>query len=251
MPIHDWVRVDPCIFHSFHLSWTVAISSLFNNGGLPPGYYSLTEQHRHAFDFELPLIGRGAPADEVVDNRTQSDRPMRHEPRVGPPETYLVVESDMEHYRRRHRTVTIRHESDHEIVAVVEIVSRADKYSRRGVRLLVEKTAQFLERDVHVLIVDLYPSGKFDPWGIHGEIWEDVVGEHYVAVPDKPLTLASYESQGAIRAYLEPAAIGDCLPEMPLFLRSGQYVKVPLERTYETAWMSVPSTWREVVEVKR
>jgi Protein of unknown function (DUF4058) len=250
MPIHDWARVEACIFHSFHLSWTVAISSLFNNGGLPPGYYSLTEQHKHAFEFELPLIGQGTGVDEVMADRSQSVRPIRDELRAEPPETYLVLESDMEHYRRRHRTVIIRHESDHEVVALVEIVSPADKYSPRAVRLLVEKTAQFLERDVHVLVVDLYPPGKFDPRGIHGEIWEDVVGQHYVAVPDRPLTLVSYESQGAIRAYVEPAAVGDCLPEMPLFLRSGQYVTVPLETTYETAWTSVPATWRNVIEVK-
>jgi len=136
-------------------------------------------------------------------------------------------------------------------MAVVEIVSPADKHSQRAVRLFVEKTAQFLEREIQVLIVDLYRPGKLDPRGMHGAIWEVVVGQDYVPTPDKPLTLASFESQGVIRAYVEPLAVGDRLPEIPLFLRSGHHVKVPLEITYQTAWKSMPRVWRDVIEAKR
>jgi hypothetical protein len=41
MPIHDWTRVDPGLFHSFRLSWIAAISDCLNNGHLPNEYYAL------------------------------------------------------------------------------------------------------------------------------------------------------------------------------------------------------------------
>ena len=44
MPIHDWSRVEPGIFHDFHQAWTVEIRNALNGGGLPAGYFALAEQ---------------------------------------------------------------------------------------------------------------------------------------------------------------------------------------------------------------
>jgi hypothetical protein len=44
MPIHDWARVDPGIFHHFHTAWITHISDALNDGLLPGGYYALVEQ---------------------------------------------------------------------------------------------------------------------------------------------------------------------------------------------------------------
>jgi hypothetical protein len=43
MPVHDWTRVDPGLFHDFHQSWTVALRSALNTGALPPDYFALIE----------------------------------------------------------------------------------------------------------------------------------------------------------------------------------------------------------------
>jgi hypothetical protein len=48
--------------------------------------------------------------------------------------------------------------------------------------------------------------------------------------------------------YLEPAAVGDPLPDMPLFLTRRVYVPVPLEATYLAAWGAVPRFWQETLE---
>jgi hypothetical protein len=66
----------------------------------------------------------------------------------------------------------------------------------------------------------------------------------------KPLTLAAYECGLSTRAYVEAVAVGDVLPDMPLFLQPGGQVPVPLERTYQTAWVAVPRRWRDVLETK-
>ncbi len=65
--------------------------------------------------------------------------------------------------------------------------------------------------------------------------------------PEKPLTLASYVGGTCREAFVEPVAVGDVLPEMPLFLTSEIYIPVPLEPSYQAAWQEVPAYWRGVI----
>ena len=52
-------------------------------------------------------------------------------------------------------------------------------------------------------------------------------------------------------AFIEPVAVGDRLPDMPLFLTADVYVPVPLESSYQSAWDGVPAVWRQVLEPPR
>jgi hypothetical protein len=45
MPMHDWTRVEPTIYHHFHQCWSTAIADALNAGLLPPGLSALLEQH--------------------------------------------------------------------------------------------------------------------------------------------------------------------------------------------------------------
>jgi hypothetical protein len=62
------------------------------------------------------------------------------------------------------------------------------------------------------------------------------------------LTLAAYSAGRVKTAYVEPVAVGDVLPDMPLFLDPESYVSLPLEATYQAAWRGVPRRWRPVLE---
>ena len=42
-------------------------------------------------------------------------------------------------------------------------------------------------------------------------------------------------------AYVEPVAVGDLLPDMPVFLTPDRYVPCPLDATYQTAWDQFPA----------
>ena len=53
--------------------------------------------------------------------------------------------------------------------------------------------------------------------------------------PEKPLTLAAYEAGPVKVAYVEPVAVGDVLPDMPLFLAPETHVLAALEATCQTA----------------
>lgn len=111
----------------------------------------------------------------------------------------------------------------------------------------VRKVARAIDHGIHVLIVDLFAPGPRDPNGIHPVIWSEFRDEPYSPPPGKPLTMATYEVGPTNRAYIQPAAAGEPLPDMPLFLSPGFYVNVPLETTYTTAFAGIPRRVREAL----
>jgi hypothetical protein len=134
------------------------------------------------------------------------------------------------------------------IVAVIEIVSPGNKDSRAALRDFVDKTIDFLRKGVHVLVIDLFPPTARDPFGIHKVIWDEIDEEDFVFPAGKDRILASYETAGERVAYVEPVAVGDVLPDMPLFLTSELNVKVPLDPTYRATWEVSPEVMRVAVE---
>jgi len=131
---------------------------------------------------------------------------------------------------------------------MVELVSPGNKAARHALRAYVTKAAELLEKQVHLLLLDLHPPSRRDPQGIHACVWEEIAGAEYVAPTDKPLTVASYEAALTVRAYVVHFAVGDSLAEMPLFLDPAKAVAIPLEATYQSAFAAVPRRWRRVLE---
>jgi hypothetical protein len=132
---------------------------------------------------------------------------------------------------------------------MVEIVSPGNKDSRNAIRAFLDKTCDLLEKKIHLLIIDLFPPTKRDPHGIHAAIWQELVDEgDFLPPDDKPLTLVAYESDLVVKAYVEPVAVGDVLPEMPLILEPNGAVTLLLESTYQAAWQGVVPRWRRVLE---
>jgi Protein of unknown function (DUF4058) len=149
--------------------------------------------------------------------------------------------------RASRRTLAIRHVSGHRIVALLEIVSPANKDRASHVRDFVDKAESALAHGIHVLLVDLFAPGPFDPTGIHGALWDRFVDEPSAVPTDEPLTVVSYLAGPQLEAYLERLTFGMSLPDMPLFLNPDRYVSVPLEKTYAQAFGGLASVWREVL----
>jgi len=127
-------------------------------------------------------------------------------------------------------------------------VSPGNKASRNAFRTFIAKACAALNHKVHLLLLDLLPPTPRDPQGIHGALLEELENADYTAPPDKPLTLAAYKVGPVIRAYVEPVAFGDRLPDMPIFLDPEYYVTIPLEATYQAAWLGMPRNDRKVLE---
>jgi hypothetical protein len=247
MPIHDWTRVKAGIFHDFHHAWIEEIKRSLNGGLLPRDYYAMAEQFAAGFGPDV-LTLQGSIEDDESPNGNGAASNGKTGLLLAPPRVNLTAETDMEFYRRKQKLVTVRHVSGDKVVAVIEIVSRSNKDTRHSLRSFVEKAAEFLGRSIHLLVLDLFPPGKYDPSGIHGAIWEEITDQGYELPTEKPLTMAAYESALAIRAYVDQTSVGATLPEMPLYLEPGGHIDMPLEETYQAAFNAVPRRWRQVLE---
>jgi hypothetical protein len=189
MPIHDWMRVDAGIFHDFHHTWITEIRRALNRGLLPAEYYALAEQIAGGFGPDVLTLQRPT-------NSTGNGSPSPREPSGGialaekPPRVAFRRRSEVDQYAAK--AVVIRHKSNHEVIAVVEIVPPGNKNSRHGLRALVEKAGELLRAGVHLLVIDLFPPSVRDPQGIHKVIWDEIEDEPFELPADNPLTLAAY-----------------------------------------------------------
>lgn len=243
MPVHDWTSVPAGTFHDFHSCWITHLKETLNGGLLPEGYYAMAEQQagRILADVLALQAGNTGPreAGPAGPTAVATAPPRVSRKRQAGPSAAL---------RAARRTLAIRHVSGHRLIALVEIVSPANKDRSASVRDFVDKIHAALRHDCHVLLIDLFPPGAHDPRGVHGAIWEDFDPEDEPAPADRPLTLSAYVAATIPEAYVEPLAVGAVLPDMPLFLEPGWYVNVPLEATYQAAYRGMPAYWRGILE---
>ena len=123
------------------------------------------------------------------------------------PQSRFTAQTEAEFYRRKKSSIVVRHVSGDRIVAMLEIVSPGNKSNRAAFHAFVEKASELLEHRIHLLIVDQFTT----------------------------------------RASIEPIAVGQPLPDMPLFLEPNGCIMVPLEATYETAFSVLPRRWQKVL----
>jgi hypothetical protein len=122
-------------------------------------------------------------------------------------------------------------------VAVIEVVSPGNKVSRSALGSFVGKGVDFLRNGIHFLVIDPFPPSPPDPGGIPLALWDQLLDEPLPPRPaGKPLTVAASDAGDPLTAYVEALAVGDVLPDAPLFLASGWCVNVPLEETYMARW---------------
>lgn len=251
MPMHDWKRVKAGIYHMFHGAWLYAIARALNNGVLPPQYYALAEQ-----------VTAGVAPDVVTFETPikKSERPPKLTPGNGvhalpdeQPAVGLVDRKRLVFPTRPRRRLAVRHVSTHNVVAVIEVVSPANK-QKKNLGQFVQKAVAVLTVGVHLLVIDPFPPSRRDPAGVHGAIWAALGKPRkgqtpYTQPADRPLTAASYSADSEVVAAVQAFAAGDPVPGMPLFLEPELYVTVPLEDTYQAAWQEMPKVWRDVLEV--
>jgi hypothetical protein len=242
MPLHDWTRVDAGIYHGFHIAWIAAIRGQLNGGLLPPEYYADAEQVVRPREADVlvlrepaslfgPANGAGGVAVAQSEPRTRLRQVMRRVPPLFP----------------KQRRVVVRHVSGDRVVALIELVSPANKDRPGSVADFVRKVTESLWNGVHVLVLDPFPPGDADPTGIPGAVAE----AHYDDPPQlpagEPLTFTSYSAGPEVKAFVECRAVGADLPTVPLFLTAERYIEVPLAPTYDRAWAETPARWRDVI----
>jgi hypothetical protein len=247
MPIHNWTRVDAGIFHDFHHSWIEEIKRILNRDLLGPDYYALSEQITGPFGPDVLTLkhpdsgGRSEPTGRGGGGTTVAE--------TIPKVTFHIKDSP-QWYAQKKRSVTVRHRSGDEMVAVIEIVSSGNKKNDAAFDTFVRKSRELLYAGIHLLLVDVYPPTSRDPEGIHPKVWGTDDDNTFHFDPDRPLTFASYIGGEGAQAFVEPAAVGEPAPSMPVFLAHSLFVTLPLDFTYTAAFDAVPARWRKVLTEK-
>lgn len=246
MPVHDWTRVNAGTFHYFHSAWITHIVEALNGGLLPDGFYALGEQV--ARDVGPDVLTFHVPVSAVADRSGTPAGALAVA--EAPPRVSLTTTLDREAllYARRRRTIVIRHVVDHDIVALIEIISPGNRSSRTELDELLDKLVGAINQGYHLLVIDLFPPTRVAPAGIHGALLDALSGGQYEPPADRPLTLAAYVAGLTPRTFVEPVQVGATLLDMPLFLSPDWYVNVPLEKTYDAAWTGMPAFWKAVLE---
>ena len=247
MPVHDWKRVVAGNFHDFHQSWIVAIRNSLNDGRMPDDYYAMAEQVAEGPKPDVITLETRDAGDSAWSAEQFGDRAIAvldH-----PPKVKYTEAQEREIYSESADRVAVYHANGDRVVAYIEIVSPGNKHSPLEVKKFVEKCNEALERGIHLLIIDILPPGKHDPHGMHAALWDYRYSESHGVTTEEPLGLSSYRVDDVPRAYFEPIAVGQPLPDMPVFITPLHYVNVPLEQTYTQAYGNVPERWRRVIEV--
>jgi hypothetical protein len=242
MPMHDWTRVPAGIYHAFHHEWISEIGRALNRS-LPKDYYALPEQQAAGFGPDVLTLQTNTRETEGTSGDGGTATAVEAKP-----QTRFVAETTTEFYLRKKSSLVIRHVSGDRIVAMIEIVSPGNKASEHAFDALIKKACELIEHRIHLLILDPFPPGPRDPGGVHAAIWQRYENQPFELPADKPLTFVAYECDLTTRAYIEPIAVGDKLPDMPLFLAPNAHVPVNLEKTYDAAFKEMPERWRRVLD---
>jgi hypothetical protein len=248
MPVHDWTRVEAGIFHDFHHSWIEESKRAINRRLQGTDYYALAEQVTGGFGPDVLTLQRPLNGPKPA-ARGGKRRGAGVALADAPPKTRFRITNPPLWYAAKRKSVTIRHVSEHRVVAVLEIMSPGNKAGRGALNAFVRKAQDLITAGIHLGIVDVFPPTPRDPEGIHPLVW-DVEDSEFQFDPDKPLTCASYIGRPGVEAFVEPFAVGDELPAIPLFLTADDYLNVPLEASYQAAFEAVPDVWREVLVTK-
>lgn len=244
MPIHDWSRVEDASFHDFHQAWLAQIRLRLNTGVLPEGYFAHIE--RHFGRFESDLLTLSFPPSAV---KPANGLPGRTAPSGGlavatkPPKAMAHLTANP----TRRSTVVVRETGTRRVVALIELASAANKDRPENVAAYAAKAKAALDAMVHVVHLDILPPTKFTPIGLGGAIWTAVSGSDYPFTTDKPLAADSFQAGRVVELYANALAVGDGVPDVPLFLSEEIYIDLPLAVTYAEVFASIAPDDRELL----
>jgi hypothetical protein len=214
-----------------------------------PNYYALIDQDAGEIGPDVLTLQAGERAAASDGNGEHGTGPPQGASTitVAPPRVRFTARLERQGRRQRQRRVVIRHGSDDRLIAILEVVSPANKGSQNDFRTFARKVVAALTQGLHVLLIDLFPPTRRGPHGIHSAIIGSLGLPPFEAPAGQPLTLVSYAASTPPTAYLEPVGVGNALPDMPLFLLPEWYISVPLERTYRETWEGVPAPWKRAL----
>lgn len=243
--VHDWSKLFDGAFHHFHTTWIGELTKSLNNGLLPPGYYAAAEQVVGGPSPDVVTLDAWQPDGDEDGDRFPDSFAGGVALADSPPAVQYRIQLERDAFVTKANRIAIRHLTNDRLVAVIEIVSAGNKSSVSALEALSRKVRTLMSEHVHLLIIDLIRSGKNCPDGLPTYLSFSNFNATPNITEDKPFTLTAVRSGETYEAFVETIGVGDTLTDMPLFLNDSQYIPLPLEKTYESAWQGVPLPWKQ------
>jgi Protein of unknown function (DUF4058) len=136
--------------------------------------------------------------------------------------------------------IEIREEIDGDrLVAVIELVSPANKKELDERESFVAKCVSYLRKGIGLVIIDVVTERHAN---LHNELMRAIGGAAPQLMADSPTYVSGYRpvhrrktGTNEIEVWPYPAVVGQLIPAVPLGLRGGPVVLLDLEATYTTA----------------
>jgi hypothetical protein len=217
MPLMDHFApplADRRHWHSFHNSWATYISSQLNLL-LPLGYFA---EANVQYGIEIDVA-----AFEEAGAVPSEPGWVPPQPNATHPTTFTEAVVEIGIFSRS---------GGPQLAGAVELVSPANKDRPETRQALVNKCATYIQAGVGLVLVDVVTERTAD---FHRELLARLGA---TAAAPGPLFASAYrpverDGASALDVWLEPVALGQPLPTMPLWLRGGLCLPVELEATYE------------------
>jgi hypothetical protein len=234
MPLLDHFR--PPLYplrrwESFHGQWAASLAGQLNHVLPSPRYFSQIQRHlgtqieADVAEFENrlyePFAGNGSSGGSAV--LTESLPATVGAMNAVFPDDLEVEIVDADYAR---------------LVAVIELVSPANKDRPETRRAFAAKCAAYLQRGIGLMVLDIVTIRQFN---LHDEFVELLGQSESPRMTESPSTYAiSYrpvrrDDDNLIDLWWEPLSIGRPLPSLPLGLRGAGCVIVDLDRAYAEA----------------
>jgi hypothetical protein len=225
-------------YKSLNAAWGTFLCNGLNQGGLPPGYRAYPEMS----------VGIGLEADVATYEGTEQASAGSGNGDGGvatavwaPPRPPLVVSVDFSDLESLEVKV-YADDGGGQLVAVVELVSPANKDRPANRAEFAAKCAAYLQQEVSVLVVDVVTERRTN---LHRPLMELLqLGEPAAAAVTSDLYAVAYRVVTAgertqLEAWPTALAVGQALPKMPLWLRDDLAVPLDLEASYRQACASL------------
>lgn len=236
MPMHDWSKVDAGTYHDFHQDWTIELKRQLNRGILPPGFIAMADQKVQGPEPDVVALKRRGTTPFSTAGGTAVLPVARGKTRL-----------NSSIYAVKANRIVVKHRLG-QVVAAIEIISPGNKDRRHSVASFRDKMADFVRKDINVLVVDPFPPGPHDPEGMSEEVWDEIGGDPLPTFPaEEPLRAIAVEAGDDVTAYTEAFAVGGEIPVMPLYLAPEWFVDAPLEASYAASWAVLPDAIKEMV----
>lgn len=243
MPLRDHFRPPATKFgswQSLHGGWPMVIVQQFRKQ-LPPGFVAAPSVQLGAY-FEIDVAAYeqdDAPSGGATGTSGATAT-------LAPPRPTWAVETDVPE-EDEFEVQIYSADEERQLVAVIEIVSPANKDRPDKRRAFVGKCGALLRKGVAVSIVDLVTLRQSN---LYAELMA------FIGHPDPtlgaeppPLYVSSCRwttnaegTRGRLEAWAHPMVVGAPLPALPVWLTETQSVLFDLERSYEQACedLSIP-----------